>query len=234
MSHDLSCEPGADELEVRGRLRKLLGEEPDTAAAAPARPPIPPIPPNPAALPPRPRDWLDDILDAPATPEPEPAEATPADQPGPEPEAPAGKPGARKAKKSKEAKAAEPKHQAAKRRPAPGAPRSGWDVPTDPKQSLADAWDRIPHRLKWLAAHLAAAAAGWRLGIVSWATNTAAWFAAGHWASPSAFVVYGLGAGVWALHRRARAWAWPVAWAASIPISSFVVGVLLYGTGYHR
>jgi hypothetical protein len=33
--------------------------------------------------------------------------------------------------------------------------------------------------------------------------------------------------------RRTRGWWWPVAWLCAVPVSSTVVGVLLYGTGYH-
>lgn len=162
-----------------------------------------PVPPKPAV---RPRDWLDDILDdntPPAAPKPEPV------------------PKRSKAKKK-------PKKR---RRAQPTTPRAAVDTrPTDPRQSLTDAWDRVPHRLKWLASHATAAAAGWQLGIVDWGTHTAAWYAAGHWTSPSAWVLYGIGGCCIALYRRARNWAWPVAWAASIPVSSVVVGVLLYGT----
>jgi hypothetical protein len=45
-------------------------------------------------------------------------------------------------------------------------------------------------------------------------------------------VLYGLGGLLTALYRRSRAWAWPAAWAAAVPVSSIVLGVLLYGTGY--
>ncbi|MGW5123270.1 hypothetical protein ACWEQ7_04245 [Streptomyces sp. NPDC004069] len=102
-----------------------------------------------------------------------------------------------------------------------------------PQQSLLDAWDGIRPRTRWLLFHAAAATAGWPIGLVDWATDTAAWYAAGHWTSPSAWVLYGLGACTITLYRHARGWAWPVAWAAAIPVSSVVAGVLLYGTGYH-
>jgi hypothetical protein len=64
--------------------------------------------------------------------------------------------------------------------------------------------------------------------------NTAAWFADGHAMSVSAFVLYGLGVLAVGLYRRARRWAWPVAWAAAIPVTSAVAGLLLYGSGYEN
>ncbi|MGW4042977.1 hypothetical protein [Streptomyces sp. NPDC004721] len=121
------------------------------------------------------------------------------------------------------------------RRPAAaatGAARALVDEPA-PRLALVDAYAAVPYRIRWLALHAAAAGAGWRLGIVDWATDTTAWYAAGHWVSPSAWVLYGLGACAIALYRRTRSWAWPAAWAAAIPVSSVVAGVLLYGTGYH-
>ncbi|MBQ0827690.1 hypothetical protein [Streptomyces tagetis] len=100
-----------------------------------------------------------------------------------------------------------------------------------PPQSLLDAWAAIRPRSRWLIHHATAATAGWPLGLVDWGTNTAAWYAAGHWTTPSAWVLYGLGLCAISLYRRARTWPWPLAWAATIPISSVSVGLLLYGTG---
>ncbi|MCZ4509985.1 hypothetical protein O3Q52_17620 [Streptomyces sp. ActVer] len=121
-----------------------------------------------------------------------------------------------------------------KRKPSPDTPRTAFDIrPPAPRQSLLDAWQRIPHRVKWLGYHATAALAGWRLGWVDWGTDTAAWYANGHWLSPSAFALYGLGTVVVALYRRSRGWVWLAAWTAAIPVSSVVAGVLLYGTGYH-
>ncbi|MCM8555363.1 hypothetical protein [Streptomyces sp. STCH 565 A] len=97
-----------------------------------------------------------------------------------------------------------------------------------PPQSLLDAWAAIRPRSRWLIHHATAATAGWPLGLVDWGTNTAAWYAAGHWTTPSAWVLYGLGLCALSLYRRARAWAWPLAWAATIPIASTTLGVLLY------
>lgn len=164
----------------------------------------PAVPPMPTE---RPRDWLDDILDiAPAPTEPRPVEE-PAAKTKPVPEAPA-------------------KQKPRLRRPARTGERH------DPRESLLEATARIPRRIRWLTYHASAAGAGWWLGWTGWATDTAAWYAAGHWVSPSAFVLYGFGGLLIALYRRSRAWAWPAAWAAAAPVSSIALGVLLYGTGY--
>ncbi|MDX3645308.1 hypothetical protein P1P70_39135, partial [Streptomyces sp. MB09-02B] len=96
------------------------------------------------------------------------------------------------------------------------------------RQSLLDAWDNVPRRMRWLIRHATAAAVGWPLGWVGWATDTAAWYAAGNWTTPTAWVLYGLGACILGLYRRSRTWAWPFAWCAAVPVSSIAVGVLLY------
>lgn len=174
-----------------------------------------PIPPKPTS---RPRDWLDDILNSPP-PRPAAPAAPPPAPPATAPEPP-------------QITTAKPKKK--RKKPSPSAPRTAFDTQiNDPRQSLLDAWQHIPPRLKWLGHHTTAAAAGWPLGWVAWGTDTAAWFAAGHAISPSAFALYALGACALSLDRRSRAWAWPIAWAAAIPVSSVTVGVLLYGTGYH-
>lgn len=207
--------PGADERRIRALL-VTRGVGPDAA------------PPKPTA---RPRDWLDDIIDNP-TPRPETRKTTP--NPTPKPTAappPAKAPTAKLKPPPTKAKAPRKKKR---KRPRPGTPRTAWDSrPPAPRQSLADAWQNIPHRLKWLVYHATAAAAGWPLGWVAWGTDTAAWYAAGHWTTPSAWTLYGLGAALLALHRHSRNWAPPIAWAATVPTSSITLGVLLYGTGYH-
>jgi len=209
VSHNL----GADELRIRGSLRRLI-DGPDTTP-----PPMPPGPPpdgyRPAV---RERDWLDDIIDADTTPDPAPKRPArrPVELPGPVVKEPANP----QAKTPKKPRRQRPTYRAEQRQ----------DVP---RLSLLDAWDRAPRRLKWLAYHATAAAAGWWLGWVDWATDTAAWYAAGHWITPSALVLYGLGVVLLAIYRRTRTVAWPIAWAAAIPVSSVVAGVLLYGTGYH-
>lgn len=214
----MTAGPGADELRIRQILRQH--EVGPDAIDPPAVPPKPAQPP---------RDWLDDILDdnaEPAAPVEEPAAA--------EPEPTADKPVQKRPSRPRTRKPSghKKKDSRPKHRSAPAAPRTAWDSrPAAPRQSLAEAWDRVPYRLKWLAYHATAVGAGWRIGLVGWATHTAAWFAAGRWTSAQAFVLYGLGACVIALYRRSRGWAWPAAWAAVIPLSSVVVGVLLYGTG---
>lgn len=206
MSHNV----GADELRVRARLRHLV----DGPAAEP--PPMPPSPPSDGYRPKK-RDWLDDIADLDFDDKPAPVKAPQAvadpvppddDEDDPEP-------------------ACQDKPRTKRPRTTPRTEQQA-----DPRQSLLDAWDRTPRRIRWLARHATAAVPGWWLGWVDWGTDTAAWYAAGHWTSSSAFVLYGLGGVVLALYRRSRAWAWPAAWAATIPVSSVVLGVLLYGTGY--
>ncbi|MER6832685.1 hypothetical protein ABT320_01625 [Streptomyces cellulosae] len=97
-----------------------------------------------------------------------------------------------------------------------------------PRQSLLDAYANIRPRTRWLIHHATAAAAGWPIGLVDWGTSTAAWYAAGNWTAPSAWVLYALALAAISLYRRARTWAWPAAWATAIPVSSTALGVLLY------
>lgn len=205
--------PDAAELHLRARLHHLVD---GPAAEPPAMPPGPPPDSYRPAV--RPRDWLDDILDT--TTAPAPAKERPARGPVELPRPVVKEPAQPKAKAPKKPRRQRPTYRAEQQQPVP-------------RMSLLDAWDRVPHRLKWLGYHAAAAGAGWWLGWVDWGTDTAAWYAAGHWLSPSALVLYGLGVVAAALYRRSRAWAWPVAWAAAVPVSSVVAGVLLYGTGYH-
>ncbi|MFG3170594.1 hypothetical protein [Streptomyces sp. NPDC048200] len=190
--------PDADELRVRSILRKQ--------GVGPAA-----IPPKPTT---RPRDWLDDILEAPAAPEPEPAAAEPKTRPAQKPATPA------KSKVKKKGKA-----------PKPGRARTAWDSrPPSPRQSLLDAYDRIPYRMKWLAYHGSAAYLGWTVGLVGWTTYVTAWIARTGLVGPQAFLWYGAAAGTVLLHHRTRRWWKPVAWLTAVPASSVVVGVLLYGT----
>jgi hypothetical protein len=202
--------PGADELRVRVRLRQLVD------GPIPEPPAMPPGPPPDGYRAARPRDWLDDILDSNATP---PAVERPTRGPVPLPGPVTKEP-------------AVPAPVKSSRKPRRQRPTPRVEQQADPRQSLLDAWERTPRRVHWLAHHATAAAPGWWLGWVDWGTDTAAWYAAGHWTSPSAFVLYGLGGVVLALYRRSRAWAWPAAWAATVPVASVVLGVLLYGTGY--
>jgi hypothetical protein len=202
----VSAGPGADELRIRSLL-VTRGVGPDA------------IPPKPME---RPRDWLDDIVDtdlAPAPVEedaPEPEEAA-----DPEPVEP-GRPKARKPRARKPGKSKP-------RRPKPGTARTAWDTrPPAPRQSLTEAWDNIPYRLRWLAYHATSAYMGWSLGLVDWSTHVTAWIAQTGLVGPQAFFWYATAGGTLLIYRRTRAWWWPVAWLAAIPLTSTVVGVLLY------
>lgn len=200
----MGTQPGADEL----RMRSLLvarGVGPDA------------IPPKPTT---RPRDWLDDLLDADTAPEPE-LEEEPSEEPGwaEEQPQPRSKP-FRQTKKNNSKK---------RKKTKPGAPRAGVDTrPAPTRQSLADAWDNIPTRLKWLAYHASAAYLGWSMGLVSWSTYVTAWIAATGPAGPQAVFWYVAAAGTVLVYRRTRSWWAPAAWLAAVPVTSTVVGVLLY------
>ena len=111
---------------------------------------------------------------------------------------------------------------------APPAPPTPASSRNSHRQSLLDAWAGIAPRTRWLIYHGTAAAFGWGLGIVSWATHVTAWIAAGRWVDPQSITCYLLGLGTVALYRRTRCWWWPVAWMAAVPASSIVTGVLLY------
>lgn len=205
--------PGPDELRVRGILRRR-GVGPD-ANTPPA------VLPKPAT---RPRDWLDDILDA--TPAPA-AEASPDTEPEPDP---APVPTIEKTKPKPPAKPKQ-KRKLSRKKPTVDTPRSAFDTrPPSPRQSLVEAWDRVPYRLKWLAYHASAAYLGWSIGLVGWVTYVTAWIARTGLVGPQAIFWYLAGAATLLLHHRTRRWWPPVAWLAAVPAASTVVGVLLYGT----
>lgn len=193
----------------------------DTSGAAPTTATVDsaaPLPPKPTT---RPRDWLDNLLDDNATP------ATIEDQDDEE----ATEPGPPKTPESTAAVKTKPQAKPRKRkqRPGPNTPHTPWDSrPQDPRQSLMDAYDRVPYRLKWLAYHATAAYLGWSAGLVDYATEVAAWTADGRTADWQAWIFYALAAGTFLLYRRTRGHWWPVAWCAAIPVTSTVVGVLLY------
>lgn len=220
MSHN----QGADELRIRATLIKQ-GVGPD---ADPPVPPKPPIPPKPTA---RPRDWLDNLLDdnaapAPAEPDDEPDEGEPAPEAGqPKPTAaaktkPQFKAGGRKGRRSK--------------KPGPNTPRGAFDShPEDPKQSLVEAYARIPSKIRWLVYHGTAAAAGYRIGWVDFSTDTTAWIARHGLTHPQALFWYCFALGCALLYRRFSPAYLVFGWACTIPIASVVVGALLYGNGYH-
>lgn len=209
----MSQQPGADELRIRSLL-VAQGVGPDADPDAP-------IPPKPTT---RPRDWLDDLLDGNAAPAPvEPDE--PDDEEAEEPE-PATTPAPAKTQPAKTAQ--KKKRKKKPKKPSPGAPRSAWDArPPSPRQSLLDAYDAVPYRLKWLAYHATAAYMGWEVGLVDYATHVTAWIA-GTGFGPQAWFWCGVGAATFLLYRRTRGHWWPVAWCAAVPVTSTVVGVLLY------
>jgi hypothetical protein len=204
----VSAHPGADERRMRAILRS---REVGPDAVPPA------IPPKPTA---RPRDWLDEILTS-AGPTPAPATPAPPAARPPEEEA---EPDA----EQDEPKKTKPKPKKRKRR-NPHAPHSPLDSrPEDPRQSLVDAWDRIPYRLKWLGYHGSAAYLGWSCGLVDYASYVTAWIADTGLVGPQAVFWYVVGAATFLLHRRTRGWPLPIAWLAAVPATSVVVGVLLY------
>lgn len=243
--------PGADELRIRGLLQQRgVGPDAGPLPTLPAEEPTPepgPAPDpdgwwerlyaeerRPAAEPapdtaqqrrrsPRLPDWWLDkpehLLDdetgpAPNDDEDEAPTSTDTDPDEPEPADPDAEPApVRRARR-------QPLH----RRPAythPAPARS-------PRQSLLDAYDRMPPRIKWLAYHASAAYAGWELGLVDYATHVTAWIAETGLVGPQAFVWYVVAAVSALLYRRFSRAVLPVSWAAAVPVSSIVVGVLLY------
>lgn len=201
----MSRYPGDDELLLRALLRQN--------GVGPAATPIPPKPTV------RPRDWLDEILTSAG---PAPAPATPT--------APAAKPPEKEDEptaEQDEPKKTKPKKK--RKRRSPHAPHSPLDSrPEDPRQSLLDAWGRIPYRLKWLGYHATAGYLGWSCGLVGYVTYVTTWIADTGLVGPQAVFWYAAGATTLLLHRRTRGWPWPIAWLAAIPATSTVVGVLLY------
>lgn len=197
----MSRSQGADELRIRALLRQN-GVGPN------------PIPPKPTG---RPRDWLDDILNSPP-PRPTTPAVPPVAQPATPPE-------------PKQITTAKPKKKRKKKtkKPTATAPRAAFDTQvSDPRQSLLDAWQGIPPRIKWLGYHASAAFLGWTTGLVSWATYVTAWIAATGFLGVQPVFWYCAAAATFLLYRRTRGWWLPVAWLAAVPACSTVVGVLLY------
>jgi hypothetical protein len=118
------------------------------------------------------------------------------------------------------------------RRRGPGVPQSPLDRPPAPRQSLLDAYAAVPLRIRWLVLHASAAAAGYRMGWVDYATRTAAWIAANGFLTASAIFWYGCAAGCEFLRHRAQRNRLPIRWLAAVPIASIVTGTLLYGTDW--
>lgn len=218
----MAIPPGPDELRIRGILRRA-GVGPD---ARPAPPPDPPddTPPDSTAA--------DDLrerlhLDEQPTPAPEPTKdhrhpwqrtaPPPAAEKQPDDADPAPEPHPQQPDKNPK-----PRRRTTDR--APIAP----PVPS-PRQSLMDAWDAIPGRLKWLGYHGSAAYLGWELGIVDFATDVTDWiFDHGLDDAQSIFWLV-IAVVIASTYRNTQAWAWPAAWLGAVPASSAVVGALLYG-----
>ncbi|MEV3857746.1 hypothetical protein AB0J38_25900 [Streptomyces sp. NPDC050095] len=197
-----STRPGADELRLRGILRKR-GVGPDAEEQ--------PLPPMPAHRPagyapvaPDPDAWFLRLF-GPDGGSPIESEASPA----PDPDEPDDS--------LDEEQESAPRERTRPRREAP-------------RRALAETAPRLSPRMGWLVLHAAAAAIGWPLGLVRWGTDTAAWFAAGHWTDSSAWALYFLAAGGLALYRRTRHTVLLVAVLGAVPVSSVALGVLLYGT----
>jgi hypothetical protein len=226
--------PDADERRIQDRLRKLV----DGPTAEP--PPMPPGPPPDGYQPAAEDTWWDDLY-ADEQPKPEPRRAAPrlpnwwsrkptdlttddTDDTGEEP--------AEDEPETSEDEEPEPEGTGParkQRRPRPQQ-RPTYQPPASisPRQSLLDAYDRIPPRIKWLAYHSSAAYMGWELGLVDYATHVTAWIADTGLIGPQAFFWYAVSLACVALYRRTLRWWWPTAWMAAIPACSLVTGVLLY------
>lgn len=235
----MTTEPDAAELAVRDRLIELV----DGPPAAPPKPPAaaPAAPPSPRRAE---KDWWDAVYQddqadqdtftgntpvQPAEPQPEdvPAEADADVEPETDDE-PDEQPEPTSRWRSRKPRPEKPSPEPSSR-PAPGAPRTAWDTrPPAPRQSLAEAWDRVPYRLKWLAYHASAAYLGWTVGLVNWATYVTAWIADTGLLGPQALFWYTAAGATVLVYRRTRGWWRPVAWLAAVPATSTVVGVLLY------
>ncbi|MBW1603411.1 hypothetical protein JJV70_15125 [Streptomyces sp. JJ66] len=100
-----------------------------------------------------------------------------------------------------------------------------------PRAALADTWHHAPARLRWLTYHATAAAAGWTLGLVDYATHITAWIAANGLTHPQAWFWYAIAAATALLHHRTRGLWLPVAWPAAIPLASTITGITLYAPG---
>lgn len=130
--------------------------------------------------------------------------------------------------------------------PAPQRPRPGKTQPprgarssqaparaqhpatTDPRRSLIEAWDTVPYRVRRLIANGSAAGLGWSLGLVAFTEDICGWVHTHGPADAQSIFWFCVGAACLALRWRARAQSPPVAWLASVPAASAVLGVLLY------
>jgi len=183
----VTTEPDAAELAVRDRLIELVdgppAVPPKPTAAVPAAPPSPRRPE---------KDWWDAVYRDDQADQDTFTGNTPAEPAGPQPEdvpdeADAGEPEADADPEEQPEPNAWQRHRKTRlqkpreeqsSRPAPGAARTAWDTrPPAPRQSLTEAWDRVPYRLKWLGYHSSAAYLGWSVGLVDWATHVTSWIA---------------------------------------------------------
>ncbi|MFI0236347.1 hypothetical protein [Streptomyces sp. NPDC016845] len=204
--------PGPDEAELR--IRKWmndrgLGLTPEETAALPPKPTHLPDGYQPA---PPPDDWWNSVYgpDGASPIEDAPVEPVPA-------------PNAEQSEGEGEGDAEDDEQK-------PAAPRKTRTPRESPRRALAEAAPNLAPRMRWLLLHATAAAAGYPFGLVTWGTDTAAWFAAARWTNPSAWGVYLIAAFGLALYRSTRRSTLLFAWLGAIPVSSVALGVLLYGT----
>ncbi|NYV72966.1 hypothetical protein [Streptomyces sp. UH6] len=204
----MSIQPDADELRIRSALHAAIDGTPVAA--------VPPLPPGyqPAAPAPARDDWWDRLYADDAQEPDTAAEPEAEDEP-----------------QQRERRWKTPAAPAAVEDPQAEEPAAAPARRPATRQSLTDAYARIPARIRWLAYHSSAAAAGWQLGWVQWSTDATAWITATGWTHPHSLALYALGGGAVALYRRLSRSLVLVAWAAAIPVSSATAGVLLYGTG---
>jgi hypothetical protein len=219
----VTAQPDADERRIRTLLVRM-GVGPDGSPPNP-----PPDAPNPPADD-DPDAWWDDLYGDDDQPDPEPErrpsprlphwwEKKPEQLPDPADEQP---------KPDPEQTPNTPTNTQPTSPNTPAAPAQPAAEEHHHRQSLLDAWAGITPRTRWLAYHATAAGLGWGLGLVHWSTHVAAWVAADRWTNPQSIACYALGLGAIALYRRTRGWWWPLAWTAAVPVSSTLLGVLLY------
>lgn len=119
-----------------------------------------------------------------------------------------------------------------KRRRDPHAPSSPLD--TAPRRSLLDAIAEVPPRIRWLIVHATAAAAGYLLGWVDYATRTTAWLDEHSWLSVNGVFWCCLALACEAMRYRAQRTRLVIRWLAAIPIASIVAGTALYGDDWQN
>ncbi|WP_327411324.1 hypothetical protein OG458_42060 (plasmid) [Streptomyces sp. NBC_01281] len=103
-----------------------------------------------------------------------------------------------------------------------------------PRMSLLDAVNNVTPRVRWLVVHASAAAIGYRLGWVQWATRTNDWLDHHGYLNPNAFALIGLAVGAELLRRAFREEALVIRLLAAIPVASIAIGTALYGVGWQN